>query len=185
MEVILIKKFFEVLGVILLSPFILIAIIYLCLYSLPEAIMVKHTAYFKKNKLKLKEEYYYCILTDPVSKIKNLICKYNLAYEVIAIDEDKTYIVVNQNNECRLMIINMKNCYYENDKLYFQENTDDGIVVQVDEYVESTKSDKYNYDSSKLLVLKKNVSREDCEKIENNESILFVKEVNKNILNSI
>jgi len=62
-------------------------------------LVVKHTAYFKKNKLRIKEEYYKGILTDPVFKIKNLICKYDLEYDVISTDEEKVHLVINKNNE--------------------------------------------------------------------------------------
>ena len=103
------KKFLEILVIILLSPFILIGLIDFFLESFIEMLIVKHTVYFKKNKLTIKEDYYVGILNDPVFKIKNMICKYELEYEVIEIEEYKTYIVVNKNDECKLIIINMKN----------------------------------------------------------------------------
>lgn len=173
------KKVLKILLCIFLSPLILVGLIYFCVYTLCEAVVVKHTAYFKKNGLKLKGEYYYGILTDPVFKMKNLICKYNLEYEVVSIDEGKTHLVVNQNGECRYIIIDMKNIYCENEKLYFQENTDDGAIVQVDAYLESIKLEKYSYDTSKLLVLKEVVSTKDYEIIANNLTILVIKDLNK------
>lgn len=179
------KKVLEILVVILLLPFILIGLIYYFIYLFYEMLVVKHTAYFRKNKLTIKKEYYFGILTDPAFKIKNMICKYNLEYEVIEIAENKTHIVVNKNNECKLLIINMKNFYYDNDKIYFQENTDEGKNFEIDKYLESIKLDNYNYDSTKLLVLKEHVSKVDYDKILSNSKIIFIKEVNKNIFNLI
>ena len=172
------KNILKIIALIFLSPFILIGLIYYLIYSLIEKIVVKHTAYFKKNKLIIKEEYYVGILNDTVFKIKNMICKYELEYEVIEIEEDKTYIVVNKNNECKLIIINMKNFYFENDKFYFQENTDEGESFQVDEYIESIKVDTYNYETSKLVVLKENESDEDydSEEIAMDEDVEFEEE---------
>lgn len=179
------KKFLKILAVILLSPFILIGLIYFFLESFIEMLIVKHTAYFKKNKLTIKEEYYVGILNDPVFKIKNMICKYELEHEVIEIEEDKTYVVVNKNNECKLIIISMKNFYFENDKFYFQENTDEGEIFHVDEYINSIKVDTYNYDTSKLIVLKEYVSNEDYDNVSSNPNILFVKEVKKDIFDNL
>ena len=179
------KNFLKILAIILLSPFILIGLIYFFLESFIEMLIVKHTAYFKKNKLTIKEEYYVGILNDPVFKIKNMICKYELEYEIIEIEEDKTYIVVNKNDECKLIIINMKNFYFENDEFYFQENTDEGEVFQVDEYIESIKVDTYNYDTSKLLVLKENVLNEDYDRVSSNQNILLIKNVNKDIFDNL
>ena len=178
------KNILKIIALIFLSPFILIGLIYYLIYSLIEKIVVKHTAYFKKNKLKIKEEYYVGILDDPIFKIKNIICKYNLEYEVIEIEEYKTYIVVNKNDECKLIIINMKNFYFENDKFYFQENTDEGEVFQVDEYIDTIKLDNYNYYTSKLLVLKDNVSNEDYDKASSNQNILLIKNVNKDMFDN-
>lgn len=175
------KKFVKILLAIILLPLSLIGLICYFIYSSIEKLIVKHTTYFKKNKLTIKEEYYVGILNDPVFKIKNMICKYELEYDVIEIEEDKTYIVVNKNNECKLIIINMKNFYFENDKFYFQENTDEGESFQVDEYIESIKVDTYNYDTSKLLVLKDNVSNEDYDKASSNQNILLIKNINKGI----
>lgn len=179
------KKFFEILLIILLLPFILISLIIYFIYSLIEMLIVKHTAYFKKNKLTIKEEYYVGILNDPVFKIKNMIGKYELEHKVIEIEEDKTYIVVNKNDECKLIIINMKNFYFENDKFYYQENTDEGEVFQVDEYIDTIKLDNYNYDTSKLLVLKDNVSNEDYDRVSSNQNILLIKNVNKDIFDNL
>lgn len=179
------KNILKIIALIFLSPFILIGLIYYLIYSLIEKIVVKHTAYFKKNKLTIKEEYYVGILNDPVFKIKNMICKYELEYEVIEIEEDKTYIVVNKNDECKLIIINMKNFYFENDKFYFQENTDEGESFQVDEYIDTIKLDNYNYDTSKLLVLKDNVPNEDYDKASSNQNILLIKNVNKGIFDNL
>lgn len=179
------KKFLEILVIILLSPFILIGLIDFFLESFIEMLIVKHTVYFKKNKLTIKEDYYVGILNDPVFKIKNMICKYELEYEVIEIEEYKTYIVVNKNDECKLIIINMKNFYFENDKFYFQENTDEREVFQVDEYIDTIKLDTYNYDTSKLLVLKENVSNDDYDKISSNQNILLIKNVNKGIFDNL
>lgn len=179
------KKFLKILAIILLSPFIFIGLIYFFLESFIELLIVKHTAYFKKNKLTIKEEYYVGILNDPVFKIKNMICKYELEYEVIEIEEDKTYIVVNKNDECKLIIINMKNFYFKNDKFYFQENTDEGESFQVDEYIDTIKLDNYNYDTSKLLVLKDNVSNEDYDRVSSNQNILLIKNVNKDIFDNL
>ena len=103
----------------------------------------------------------------------------------IEIEEDKTYIVVNKNDECKLIIINMKNFYFENDKFYFQENTDEGESFQVDEYIDTIKLDNYNYDTSKLLVLKDNVSNEDYDKASSNQNILLIKNVNKGIFDNL
>ena len=178
------KKFLKILVVIILFPFILIGLIYFFLESFIEMLIVKHTAYFKKNKLTIKEQYYVGILNDPVFKIKNMICKYDLEYEVIEIEEYKTYIVVNKNDECKLIIINMKNFYFENDKFYFQENTDEGEVFQVDEYIDTIKLDNYNYYTSKLLVLKDNVSNEDYDKASSNQNILLIKNVNKDMFDN-
>lgn len=179
------KKFLKILVAIILLPLGLIGLICYFIYSSIEKLIVKHTAYFKKNKLTIKEEYYVGILNDPVFKIKNMICKYELEYEVIEIEEDKTYIVVNKNNECKLIIINMKNFYFENDKFYFQENTDEGESFQVDEYIDTIKLDNYNYDTSKLLVLKNNVSNEDYDKASSNQNILLIKNVNKGIFDNL
>ena len=179
------KKIFEILLIILLLPFILIAPIIYFIYSLIEKLIVKHTAYFKKNKLSIKEEYYVGILNDPVFKIKNMICKFELEYDVIEIEEDKTYIVVNKNNECKLIIISMKSFYFKNDKFYFQENTDEGESFQVDEYIDTIKLDNYNYDTSKLLVLKDNVFNEDYDKASSNQNILLIKNVNKEIFDNL
>ena len=179
------KKFLKILLAIILLPLGLIALLCYSIYSLIEKLIVKHTTYFKKNKLTIKEAYYFGILNDPVFKIKNMICKYELEYEVIEIEEDKTYIVVNENDECKLIIINMKNFYFENDKFYFQENTDEGEVFQVDEYIDTIKLDNYNYDTSKLLVLKDNVSNEDYDKASSNQNILLIKNVNKGIFDNL
>lgn len=179
------KKFLKILVVIILFPFILIGLIYFFLESFIEMLIVKHTAYFKKNKLTIKEQYYVGILNDPVFKIKNMICKYDLEYEVIEIEEYKTYIVVNKNNDCKLIIISMKNFYFENDKFYFQKNTDEGELFQVDEYIDSVKQDTYNYDTSKLLILKENVSNEDYAKVSSNQNILLIKNVNKEIFDNL
>ena len=179
------KKFLKILVAIIILPLGLIVLICYSIYSLIEKLIVKHTTYFKKNKLTIKEEYYVGILNDPVFKIKNMICKYELEYEVIEKEEDKTYIVVNKNDECKLIIISMKNFYFENDKFYFQENTDEGEVFQVDEYIYTIKLDSYNYDTSKLLVLKDNVSNEDYDKISSNQNILLIKNVNKDIFDNL
>lgn len=178
------KKFLKILIAIILLPLGLIALICYLIYSLIEKLIVKHTAYFKKNKLSIKEEYYVGILNDPVFKIKNMICKFELEYDVIEIEEDKTYIVVNKNNECKLIIISMKIFYFKNDKFYFQENTDEGVSFQVDEYIDTIKLDNYNYDTSKLLVLKDNVSNEDYDKASSNQNILLIKNVNKGIFDN-
>ena len=179
------KKFLKILLAIILLPISLIGLICYFIYSSIEKLIVKHTAYFKKNKLTIKEEYYVGILNDPVFKIKNMICKYELEYEVIEIEEDKTYIVVNKNNECKLIIISMKNFYFESDKFYFQENTDEGESFLVDEYIDTIKLDNYNYDTSKLLVLKDNVSNEDYDKVSSNQNILLIKNVNKGIFDNL
>lgn len=150
-----------------------------------EKLIVKHSAYFKKNKLTIKESYYFGILNDTAFKIKNMICKYELEYEVIEIEEDKTYIVVNKNNECKLIIISLKNFYFKNDEFYFQENTDEGESFQVDEYINSIKVDSYNYDTSKLLVLKEYISEEDYDKVSSNQNVLLVKKVDKDIFNKL
>ena len=179
------KKFLKILLAIILLPLGLIALLCYSIYSLIEKLIVKHTTYFKKNKLTIKEEYYVGILNDPVFKIKNMICKYELEYDVIEIEEDKTYIVVNKNNECKLIITSMKNFYFENDKFYFQKNTDEGELFQVDEYIDSVKQDTYNYDTSKLLILKENVSNEDYAKVSSNQNILLIKNVNKEIFDNL
>ena len=57
------------------------------------------------------------------------------------------------------------------DKFYFQENTDEGESFQVDEYIDTIKLDNYNYDTSKLLVLKDNVSNEDYDKVSSNQNL--------------
>ncbi len=177
------KKFFEILVIIILSPLILIVLVESLFESLVEKLIVKHTAYFKKNKLTIKEDYYYGILADPVFKIKNLICKYSLDYNVISIDEEKVHLVVNKNNECVLIHIRMKNFYCENNELYFQENTDEGTTFKVEEYLEQLKIDNYSYDKYKLLVLKEFVSKEDYKELESNPSILLIKEVKKDFFN--
>ena len=179
------KKLLKILLAIILLPLSLIGLICYFIYSSIEKLIVKHTAYFKKNKLTIKEEYYVGILNDTVFKIKNMICKYELEFEVIEREEDKTYIVVNKNNECKLIIISMKNFYFENDKFYFQENTDEGESFQVDEYIESIKLDNYNYDTSKLLVLKDNLFNEDYDKASSNQNILLIKSVNKDIFDNL
>lgn len=179
------KKFLKILIAIILLPLGLIALICYLIYLLIEKLIVKHTAYFKKNKLSIKEEYYVGILNDPVFKIKNMICKFELEYDVIEIEEDKTYIVVNKNNECKLIIIIMKSFYFKNDKFYFQENTDEGESFQVDEYIDTIKLDNYNYDTSKLLVLKDNVFNEDYDKALSNQNILLIKNVNKGIFDNL
>ena len=48
-------------------------------------------------------------------------------------------------------------------------------------YIESIKVDTYNYDTSKLLVLKDNVSNEDYDKASSNQNILLIKNINKGI----
>lgn len=179
------KKFLKILVAIILLPLGLIAFICYSIYSLIEKLIVKHTTYFKKNKLTIKEAYYFGILNDPVFKIKNMICKYKLEYEVIEIEEDKTYIVVNKNNECKLIITSMKNFYFKNDKFYFQENTDEGESFHVDEYIESIKVDTYNYETSKFVVLKENVSNEDYDRVLSNQNILLIKNVNKDIFDNL
>ena len=179
------KKFLKILLAIILLPLSLIGLICYFIYSSIEKLIVKHTTYFKKNKLTIKEEYYVGILNDPVFKIKNMIYKYELEYEVIEIEEDKTYIVVNKNNACKLIITSMKNFYFENEKFYFQENTDEGESFQVDEYIDTIKLDNYNYDTSKLLVLKDNVSNEDYDKASSNQNILLIKNVNKDMFDNL
>ena len=179
------KKFFEILLIILLLPFILISLIIYFIYLLIEKLIVRHTAYFKKNKLKIKEEYYVGILGDPVFKIKNLICKYNLEYEVIYFIEEEAYLVINKNNECVLVYIRMKNFYCKNNELYFQEDTDKGTTFKVDEYLEQIKIDDYSYDKCKLLVLMEYVSKEDYEIVLNQSNILLVKEVKKDLLENL
>ena len=178
------KKFLKILLAIILLPLSLIGLICYFIYSSIEKLIVKHTAYFKKNKLTIKEEYYVGILNNPVFKIKNMICKYELEYEVIEIEEYKTYIVVNKNDECKLIITSMKNFYFENEKFYFQENTDEGESFQVDEYIDTIKLDNYNYYTSKLLVLKDNVSNEDYDKASSNRNILLIKNVNKDMFDN-
>ena len=78
----------------------------------------------------------------------------------------------------------MKNFYFENDKFYFQENTDEGESFQVDEYIESIKVDTYNYETSKLAVLKENISDEDYDKASSNQNILLIKNVNKDMFDN-
>ena len=179
------KKFLKILLAIILLPLGLIGLICYFIYSSIEKLIVKHTTYFKKNKLSIKESYYFGILNDIAFKIKNMICKYELEYDVIEIEEDKTYIVVNKNNECKLIITSMKNFYFKNDKFYFQENTDEGESFQVDEYIESIKVDTYNYETSKLVVLKENVSNEDYDRVSSNQNILLIKSVNKDIFDNL
>ena len=79
----------------------------------------------------------------------------------------------------------MKNFYFENDKFYFQENTDEGESFLVDDYIDTIKLDNYNYDTSKLLVLKDNVSNEDYDKASSNQNILLIKSVNKDIFDNL
>lgn len=177
------KKFFEIVLIIILSPLILIGLIGFLFESLVEMLVVKHTAYFKQNKLTIKEDYYHGILTDPVFKIKNLICKYRLEYDVISIDAEKVHLVINKNNECVLIHIRMKNFYCENNELYFQKNTDEGTTFKVEEYLEQSRIDNYTYDKCKLLVLKEFVSEEDYKELESNPSILLIKEVKKDFFN--
>ena len=64
------KKFLKILLAIILLPLSLIGLICYFIYSSIEKLIVKHTAYFKKNKLTIKEEYYVGILNDPVFKLK-------------------------------------------------------------------------------------------------------------------
>ena len=70
-------------------------------------------------------------------------------------------------------------------KFYFQENTDEEESFQVDEYIDTIKLDNYNYYTSKLLVLKDNVSNEDYDKASSNQNILLIKNVNKGIFDNL
>ena len=149
-----------------------------------EKLIVKHTTYFKKNKLTIKGAYYFGILDDPVFKIKNIICKYNLEYEVIYLIEEDLYVVVNKNNECVLTYTRMKNFYSESNELYFQKDTDKGEIIKVDEYLEQVKIDNYFHDKSKLLVLKEYVSEEDYDIILSKQNILLIKKINKEIFDN-
>ena len=79
----------------------------------------------------------------------------------------------------------MQYFYFENDKFYFQENTDEEESFQVDEYIDTIKLDNYNYYTSKLLVLKDNVSNEDYDKASSNQNILLIKNVNKGIFDNL
>ena len=58
------KKFLKILLAIILLPLGLIALLCYSIYSLIEKLIVKHTTYFKKNKLTIKEAYYFGILND-------------------------------------------------------------------------------------------------------------------------
>ena len=179
------KNILKIIALIFLSPFILICLIYYLIYSLIEKILIKHTAYFKKNKLKIKEEYYVGILDDPIFKIKNIICKYNLEYEVIYFIEEDLYLVVNKNNECVLTYTRMKNFYSESNELYFQKDTDKGEIIKVDEYLEQVKIDNYFHDKSKLIVLKEYVSNEDYDVILSKQNILLIKKINIEIFDKL
>lgn len=179
------KNILKIIALIFLSPFILIGLIYYLIYSLIEKIVVKHTAYFKKNKLKIKEEYYVGILNDPIFKIKNIICKYNLEYEVIYFIEEDLYLVVNKNNECVLTYTRMKNFYSESNELYFQKDTDKGEIIKVDKYLEQVKIDNYFHDKSKLLVLKEYVSKEDYDIILLKQNILLIEKINIEIFDKL
>lgn len=176
------KKIIEIILIILILPFVLIGLVYMLMESIAEMIIVKNTTYFKRNKLKIKDEYYFGILTDPVFIIKNMICKYDLKYKVVTVDEEKSYLVVNENNECMLIFIRMKNLYFENDKLLFQENNDEGNEHDLEEYMKSIESDTYIYDRSKLIVLKEFANKNDYEKIMRRPNTILLKAVNKDIL---
>ena len=111
-----------------------------------------------------------------------MICKYDLKSKVVTVDEESSYLVVNENNECMLIFIRMKNLYFENDKLLFQENNDEGNEHDLEEYMKSIESDTYNYDRSKLIVLKEFANKNDYDKIMRRPNTILLKAVNKDIL---
>lgn len=172
------NKILRVILLIIFLPFIFIYHLYLrC-----EKIIVKHSSYFKQNKLTIKDNYYYGILTDPIFKIQNIIAKYNLKYRVISSDENRIHYVINDDNECRLIIIDLKNIYSKEGKIYIQFNMDEVKIAQLDQYLTSVKIKSYDYHNSKLLVLKEDISDKDDEELLSNSQIIVIKKVNKTIL---
>ena len=122
-----------------------------CQYDDEKIIELQQNKEIIRNKLKIKDEYYFGILTDPVFIIKNMICKYDLKYKVVTVDEESSYLVVNESNECMLIFIRMKNLYFENDKLLFQENNDEANEHNLEEYMKSIESDTLIIFISKFL----------------------------------
>lgn len=178
------KKFINIFMYILLFPFVLIGLIYVVVYMLIELMLVKHFAYFKKNKLKLRGHYYIGILQDPIFRMKNMICKYDLSFKVIELDDINNIYLIIDNNECHYIYASMKNVYYSDHKLYFQYNSDEvGNALLVDDFIESVISEKYNFENSKLIIMDDLLSKKDKEIIKEISNIVVVRRKDKELYN--
>lgn len=152
------KKFFSTIILFLLFPFIIIYLIYFVIYTIIEIIIVKNKPYFKKNNLKVKDNYYFFMLKDPIFHIRNYISINDLDIQIIerrVVNKKTLSYYILEDNNIKYCYMNMNCLFIDNDILYFQNyRTSKYKYDYIQKAYSSIRDDSLNNINMKIIVKK-------------------------------